>query len=123
MAKVELTPEENLLLLQEIEANRAFILLAYQSDPALLKWPTRRSGACSIMFVKQRRKPMTDNNYFVIVTHADHLTEGTKDHAFQSRAQQGSENSPHRRSGAQTGAATLQDLSRHHHRRRVRHSE
>ena len=32
-----MTPEENLLLLQEIEANRAFILLAYQSDPALLK--------------------------------------------------------------------------------------
>ena len=38
MAGVELTPEENLLLLQQIEANRAFILLAYQSDPALLKW-------------------------------------------------------------------------------------
>ncbi len=37
MAKVELTPEENLRLLQEIEANRVFILLAYQSDPALLK--------------------------------------------------------------------------------------
>jgi hypothetical protein len=37
MAKIELTPEENLRLLQEIEANRAFILLAYQSDPALLK--------------------------------------------------------------------------------------
>jgi hypothetical protein len=37
MAAVELTAEENLLLLQEIEANRAFILLAYQSDPALLK--------------------------------------------------------------------------------------
>jgi hypothetical protein len=37
MATVELTAEENLLLLQEIEANRAFILLAYQSDPALLK--------------------------------------------------------------------------------------
>lgn len=36
MAGVELTPEENLLL-QEIEANRAFMLLAYQSDPALLK--------------------------------------------------------------------------------------
>ena len=34
---VELTPEENLLLLREIEANRAFILLAHQSDPALLK--------------------------------------------------------------------------------------
>ena len=34
---VELTPEENLLLLRKIEANRAFILLAYQSDPALLK--------------------------------------------------------------------------------------
>jgi len=32
----ELTAEENLRLLQEIEANRAFILLAYQSDPALL---------------------------------------------------------------------------------------
>jgi hypothetical protein len=32
-----LTPEENLRLLQEIEANRAFILLAYQADPALLK--------------------------------------------------------------------------------------
>ena len=37
MARVELTPEENLLLLREIEANRAFILLAYQSDPALLE--------------------------------------------------------------------------------------
>jgi hypothetical protein len=37
MARVELTPEENLRLLQEIEANRAFILLAYQADPALLK--------------------------------------------------------------------------------------
>ena len=37
MTRVELTPEENLLLVQEIEANRAFILLAYQSDPALLK--------------------------------------------------------------------------------------
>ncbi len=37
MARVELTAEENLLLLQEIEANRAFMLLAYQSDPALLK--------------------------------------------------------------------------------------
>ncbi|MBE0627856.1 MAG: hypothetical protein IH606_23940 [Burkholderiales bacterium] len=37
MARLELTPEENLLLLQEIEANRAFILLAYQSDPALLQ--------------------------------------------------------------------------------------
>lgn len=33
----ELTPQENLLLLQEIEANRAFILLAYRSNPALLK--------------------------------------------------------------------------------------
>ena len=37
MAKVELTPEQNLRLLQEIEANRAFILLAYQSNPELLK--------------------------------------------------------------------------------------
>ena len=37
MARVELTPEENLQLLREIEANRAFILLAYQSDPALLQ--------------------------------------------------------------------------------------
>lgn len=37
MARVELTPEQNLMLLKEIEANRAFILLAYQSDPALLK--------------------------------------------------------------------------------------
>lgn len=37
MARIELTPEENLLLLREIEANRAFILLAYQSDPTLLK--------------------------------------------------------------------------------------
>jgi hypothetical protein len=37
MARVELTPEENLLLLREIEANRAFILLAYQADPVLLK--------------------------------------------------------------------------------------
>ena len=37
MAGVELTPEENLRLLRAIESNRAFILLAYQSDPALLK--------------------------------------------------------------------------------------
>ncbi len=37
MARIELTPEENLRLLEEIEANRAFILLAYQSNPELLK--------------------------------------------------------------------------------------
>lgn len=37
MAILELTPEENMQLLREIEANRAFILLAYQSDPDLLK--------------------------------------------------------------------------------------
>ena len=37
MAALELMPQENLRLLQEIEANRAFILLAYQSNPALLK--------------------------------------------------------------------------------------
>ena len=37
MARRELTPEENLKLLREIEANRAFILLAYQSNPELLK--------------------------------------------------------------------------------------
>jgi hypothetical protein len=37
VAGVELTPEENLRLLEEIEANRAFILLAYQSNPELLK--------------------------------------------------------------------------------------
>lgn len=37
MPKIELTPEENLRLLQEVEANRAFILLAYQSDPDLLR--------------------------------------------------------------------------------------
>lgn len=37
VARVELTPVENPLLLREIEANRAFILLAYQSDPALLQ--------------------------------------------------------------------------------------
>ena len=37
MARVELTPEENLKLLREIEANRVFILLAYRSDPMLLK--------------------------------------------------------------------------------------
>ena len=37
MAKAELTPEQNLRLLQEIEANRAFILRAYQSNPDLLK--------------------------------------------------------------------------------------
>lgn len=36
MARVELTPEENLRLLQEIEANREFILLAYASNPDLL---------------------------------------------------------------------------------------
>jgi hypothetical protein len=37
MAKPELNAEENLKLLQEIEANRAFILLAYQSNPSLLE--------------------------------------------------------------------------------------
>lgn len=37
MARTELTAEENLRLLEEIEANRAFILLAYQSNPELLK--------------------------------------------------------------------------------------
>ena len=37
MAALELTPQENLQLLREIEANRAFILLTYQSDPDLLK--------------------------------------------------------------------------------------
>ena len=37
MSRVELTPEENLRLLEEIEANRAFILLAYQSNPEMLK--------------------------------------------------------------------------------------
>lgn len=37
MARTELTPEENFQLLREIEANRAFILLAYQTDPALLR--------------------------------------------------------------------------------------
>lgn len=37
MADAERTPEENLRLLEEIEANRAFILLAYQSNPALLE--------------------------------------------------------------------------------------
>lgn len=37
MARTELTPEENFRLLEEIEANRAFILLAYQSNPELLK--------------------------------------------------------------------------------------
>lgn len=36
MAGLELTPQENLRLLQEIDANRAFILLAYQSDAELL---------------------------------------------------------------------------------------
>ncbi len=36
MARVDLTPEENLQLLQEIEANREFILLAYASNPDLL---------------------------------------------------------------------------------------
>jgi hypothetical protein len=34
---VQLTPEQNLRLLEEIEANRAFILLAYRSNPALLE--------------------------------------------------------------------------------------
>jgi len=37
MAVIELTPDENLRLLEEIEANRAFILLAYQSNPELLE--------------------------------------------------------------------------------------
>jgi len=37
VARIELTPEENLRLLEEIDANRAFVLLAYQSNPELLK--------------------------------------------------------------------------------------
>ncbi len=37
MADLEASAEQNLRLLEEIEANRAFILLAYQSDPELLK--------------------------------------------------------------------------------------
>ena len=37
MANAELTAEQNLRLILEIEANRAFILLAYQSNPELLK--------------------------------------------------------------------------------------
>ena len=37
MIGVELTPEQNLRLLEEIDANRAFILLAYRSNPALLE--------------------------------------------------------------------------------------
>lgn len=37
MAWNEPSAEENLRLLREIEANRAFILLAYKSDPELLK--------------------------------------------------------------------------------------
>lgn len=37
MSRVELTPDENLRLLAEIEANRAFILLAYRSNPEMLK--------------------------------------------------------------------------------------
>ena len=37
MASAELTDEQNLQLILEIEANRAFILLAYQSNPELLK--------------------------------------------------------------------------------------
>ena len=37
MTRTELTAEENLSLLREIEANRAFMLLAYQSDPVLLR--------------------------------------------------------------------------------------
>lgn len=36
MPRVELTPEENPQLLREIEANREFILLVYQSNPDLL---------------------------------------------------------------------------------------
>ena len=37
MANAKLTAEQNLRLILEIEANRAFILLAYQSNPELLK--------------------------------------------------------------------------------------
>ena len=37
MAGVEHTPEQNLRLLEEIEANRKLILLAYLSNPALLE--------------------------------------------------------------------------------------
>ena len=57
MARVELTPEENLLLLQEIEVNRAFILLrlvneqqhpstsaTWSSTPPLTTSNSRASG-------------------------------------------------------------------------------
>jgi hypothetical protein len=37
MERTEPTPEQYLRLLEEIDANRAFILLAYQSNPELLK--------------------------------------------------------------------------------------
>jgi hypothetical protein len=37
MQRTEPTPEQYLKLLEEIDANRAFILLAYQSNPELLK--------------------------------------------------------------------------------------
>ena len=37
MQASEPTPEQYLRLLEEIDANRAFILLAYQSNPELLK--------------------------------------------------------------------------------------
>ena len=36
--KAEPTPEQNLQLLNKIEEGRAFLLLAYQSDPKLLKF-------------------------------------------------------------------------------------
>jgi len=39
MARTALTPEKNPRLLQKIEENRAFLLLAYQSDRSLLKHP------------------------------------------------------------------------------------
>ena len=37
MGGIELTPEENFTLLRKIDANRAFMLLAYRSNPDLLR--------------------------------------------------------------------------------------
>lgn len=38
MASLDLTAAQNLRLFEELEANRAFVLLAYRSNPSMLAW-------------------------------------------------------------------------------------
>ncbi len=53
MARVELSAEENLKLLREIEANREFILLAYQADPEIRRL-FENADSCSIGMLAER---------------------------------------------------------------------